>query len=246
MTGKTVAPGKSLRLFCLPYAGGSARLFQDWRYALPDFVEVCPVELPGRGTRFGELPYTRLEPLVDDVLDTLEEHLDEEGPGLPFALFGYSFGSAVAFEAARRLEAAGRRPACLAVAAFRSPGASPPRVKASSLPDAEFRRLLRELGGTPRELLENDAFMELMLPVIKADFSIAESYGHRSGPPLDCPIVAFGGEEDPLIGMAEVRTWSRHTAAGFSLRPIPGDHFFMHSHRELLLKELATELATHR
>ncbi|MET8681500.1 alpha/beta fold hydrolase [Streptomyces sp. NPDC004647] len=241
-TPRPAGTGTGLRLFCLPYAGGSARLFKHWERELPGFVEVCPIELPGRGTRFGEPPYTDPEWLVEDVLAGLEGRLD-----LPFVLFGYSLGSLLAFEAARRLEALGRAPVCLVVAAFSAPG---PRSReegegASFLPDAEFRRRLGELNGTPRELLDNDAFMELMLPVIRADFRIADTYVYRPGPPLGCPVVAFGGEDDAEFGMAEVRAWSRHTDAEFSLHRMPGDHFFLHSHHELLLKELSTELTAH-
>lgn len=233
---------KAVRLFCLPYAGGSTRIFKNWDWALPDFVELCPIELPGRGARFDETPYTNLEPLVDDVLGTITERLD-----LPIALFGYSFGSLIAFETARRLTAEfASTPACLAVAAFRPPSAPPPAEAASLLPDDQFRQRLRDLNGTSNALLDNEELMDLMLPVIKADFFVADTYVYRPGPPLDCPIVAFGSNDDPEVRADEILDWARHTTAGFTFHRMPGDHFFVHTHNALLLRELAAELTTHR
>ncbi|MFP3989665.1 alpha/beta fold hydrolase [Streptomyces sp. E11-3] len=232
-----------IRLFCLPYAGGSARLYQQWQQALPDTVEVWPLELPGRGSRFGEPPYERLEPLVDDVVAAVQDA--QQRSDLPFALFGYSFGSVAAYEAALRLEAVGRPPVSLTVAAFRSPAAAPPATSRASLPDAEFRAVVGKLGGTPRELLDNDAFMAMALPVIRADLRIADTYGHRSGPPLGCPVAAFAGADDPLFAVADVAGWARHTTEPFTLHVVPGDHFFFHSHQEQLCKTLGAALTAH-
>lgn len=242
MTAAPSGDGKTVRLFCLPYAGGSARIFKDWDRALPAFAEVCPIELPGRGARFDETPYTNLEPLVDDVLDTVTSRLD-----LPIALFGYSFGSLLAFETARRLTAEfACSPVCLAVAAFRPPGAPPPAEAASLLPDDQFRERLRDLNGASNALLDNEELMDLMLPIVKADFFVADTYVHRPGPPLDCPIVAFGSNDDPEVGPDEILDWARHTSAGFTFHRMPGDHFFIHTHNDLLLRELSAELTAHR
>ncbi|MBW1604548.1 thioesterase [Streptomyces sp. JJ66] len=235
-------PTPALRLFCLPYAGGAGRIYADWRQALPATVEVCPVELPGRGTRFTEPVHTALEPLIDDVAATVTAGLDH--PGQPYALYGHSFGAVVAFETARRLHARGRPPARLAVAAFRSPGMPPAASPLSELPDAEFRRFLGDLGGTPRVLLEDEAFMELMLPVIRADFHLAETYGNRPDARVGCPLVIFGSADDQRFTLPEVRGWTHHTTASATFHQLPGDHFFLHSHRDLLLKHLATELTS--
>ncbi|MCX2967728.1 alpha/beta fold hydrolase [Streptomyces sp. TRM70308] len=227
----------ALRLFCLPYAGGTARAYADWQDALPAGIEVCPVELPGRGRRFGDPVHTGLEPLVDDVVATVADRLDR-----PYALYGHSFGALVAFETARRLQERGRPPARLAVAAFRSPGTPPADPPLSALPDAGFRRFLGELGGTPRELLDDDAFMELMLPVIRADFRIAETYGDRPDARVNCPLTAFGSADDQRFGLPEVRGWTAHTTARATFHQVPGGHFFLHSHRDRLLELLAAEL----
>ncbi|OLE25440.1 MAG: hypothetical protein AUG44_16100 [Actinobacteria bacterium 13_1_20CM_3_71_11] len=226
-------------LFCFPYAGGSARLFHGWEDRLPDSVRVVALELPGRGLRFSEPPMVHLDPLLDDLLGS--SHLSRlDGP---FALFGYSFGALLAFELARRLERdRGAVPECLMVAAFRAPD-SPVRPDAASfLPDDQFRERLAELNGTPRELLDNPDLMDLMLPVIKADFWVADTYVFADGPPLSCPIAAFGSADDPEAPLVDLAGWGRHTSAGFTCRQFPGDHFFIHSARDELLAVVAAEL----
>ena len=233
--------GKTLRLFCLPYAGGSMRLFKNWDRGLPGFVDLCPIELPGRGVRFDEPLCTNVDALVEDVLETAKDRLDR-----PVALFGYSFGALLAFETARRLAELDVDLTCLAVAAFRPPGSPAREDAASFLPDELFRQRLRDFNGTPRELLDNEELMELMLPIIKADFWVADTYVYRPGPPLACPIVAFGSDGDPEVDADEMLGWGRYTDREFSFHRMPGDHFFVNTHQELLLKELSAELTARR
>jgi medium-chain acyl-[acyl-carrier-protein] hydrolase len=227
-----------LRLFCLPYAGGSAHIFADWADALPAPVTVHRLELPGRGLRFVDPPEESVDALVDDLSLTILQHLD-----LPFALFGHSLGGIVAFELARRLQRDIEPPVHLFVSAVRAPDSPPDEAPASSLSDAEFHQHIRGLNGTPQDLLDNEELMQLMLPVLRADFTAADSYRYRPGPPLRCPITAFGSRTDPEVSVAQLRGWRRHTSGRFTVRVMPGDHFFLHSARGELLTLLADALS---
>lgn len=226
-----------LRLFCLPYAGGSARVFADWAAALPASVEVVPLELPGRGTRFREPPLADLDLVVADVMDRIVGHT-----GAEFALFGYSYGALLGFEVALRLEQLGIRPHRLFAAAARAPVCPPHEPPASELPDAEFVERLRGMAGTPQALLDNDDLMTLMVPVLRADFTVADRYLHRAGDMLSCPITAFGGTDDTTVPWPSVQRWEQCTVADACVRQIPGNHFFIHSERPSLLSALAHEL----
>jgi medium-chain acyl-[acyl-carrier-protein] hydrolase len=229
---------RRIRLFCLPYAGGSARMFATWRDGLPENVEVVPVEPPGRGARFNEPLHHRAEPLVDDLLPVLLARRDT-----PFALFGHSMGAVLAFELARRLEQRyGAPPLHLFVSAFRAPHLAPGAVPDHSLPDEQFRARLREFKGTPEEVLADEGLMELFVPILRADLAIADTYRSTGGAPVTCPVTAFAGTEDQEVGVPAVAQWSRHTTGGFALKAVPGDHFFLHSHRDLLLGEIARGL----
>jgi medium-chain acyl-[acyl-carrier-protein] hydrolase len=227
-----------LRLFCLPYAGGGASVYREWAGALGDSVEVCPVQLPGREARFGEPAFTRIGPLVEALADALGPHLDR-----PFALFGHSLGALVAFELARRLRRSGRPgPSHLFVSGCRAPQVRRAERLVHTLPDAAFRQELRRLGGTPAELLANDELMDLVLPTLRADFALCETYEYADGFPLPCPVTALGGRDDGAIGRDDLEAWRVHTTARFAAHVLPGDHFFVRSARARVLAEIRRAL----
>jgi len=232
-------PRARVRLFCLPYAGGGASTFRRWQEALPQTVEVCPVQIPGRETRFREPPFTRLADLAEALGDGLSDYLD-----LPFALFGHSMGALVAFELARQLRReCHQEPLHLFVSGCAAPHL--PREDHQpihDLPEPAFRREIARLNGTPAAVLENDELMQMMLPILRADFAVCETYTYAEGPPLTCPISAFGGLQDEAVDREELNAWRAQTTGPFRLRLVPGDHFFLHTAQPLLLPLLAREL----
>ncbi|MEU4159269.1 alpha/beta fold hydrolase [Actinoplanes sp. NPDC026670] len=215
-------PDAGTRLVCLPYAGGSAAMYHTWDQLVPNDVEVCPAELPGRGRRIGEQPFSRLPPLVHALADAMKPLLDR-----PFALFGHSLGGLVAFELTRLLR---RRGWPLPRNLFVSASAAPARHREPVLhnfSDAELKTRLRSLNGTPPEILDNDELMELILPVIRADFAVLESYEYQQELPLDVPITVFGGIHDRTVRPSQLEGW-RSQSTRPHLRLLPGDHFFIH------------------
>jgi medium-chain acyl-[acyl-carrier-protein] hydrolase len=232
------SPLARLRLFCFPYAGGAAHVFRQWPQSLPDFIEVCAVQPPGRGSRLGEQPFTRLNELVVATTSALIPFMD-----IPFAFFGYSMGAMIGFELARQLRRLGADgPKHLFVAASRAPRLAGERVITYDLPDRQFVEELRRLGGTPAEVLENEELLRLMLPLLRADFAVAQTYSYADGPPLDCPLTAFGGLQDEGVERESVAPWGEYTTASFALYMLPGDHFFLHASQGALLEIVAREL----
>ncbi|MGA5040436.1 thioesterase II family protein [Streptomyces capoamus] len=212
------------RLYCLPYAGGSApRIYSHWKRRLPAGIEVVPLELPARGTRMRERPLPRVEALVADALRQVLPW-----PGESFALFGHSLGGILAFELARALEHRHGRPPCrLLVSGARAPDL--PRTPSLDflLPDRQFRDRISALNGTPPQVLEDDELMELFLPVLRADFAAAAQWRYREGRPLSCPITVFGGRADADVPPASLTGWSRQTVADCEVHLLPGGHFFL-------------------
>jgi medium-chain acyl-[acyl-carrier-protein] hydrolase len=98
---------------------------------------------------------------------------------------------------------------------------------------------LRELNGTPEEVLENDELMQLLLPVLRADFALCETYVYRPEPPLDCPITAFGGLRDASVRREHLEAWREQTTSSFLLHMFPGDHFFLNTEMSLFLQTLS-------
>jgi medium-chain acyl-[acyl-carrier-protein] hydrolase len=231
-------PQANLRLFCFPYAGGSSLIFRKWSDSLPLNVEVCPVELPGRGSQMKLTPFTRLESLVEALAQAIKPHLDK-----PFAFFGHSMGALINFELARLLRKQYTlEPVHLFVSARRAPQIPNTKPPIHTLGDSEFKEELRRLNGTPKAVLENAELMELLVPIVRADFAVLETYVYSYEPPLDFPITTFGGLEDTEANYEELEAWREQTNSAFSLEMLPGDHFFINSAQSLLLERLAQRM----
>ncbi len=227
-----------LRLFCFPYAGGSSHVFRQWPQKLPADIEVCAVEPQGRGTRMREKPFTNLFELVDAAAGALAPYMDR-----PFALFGHSMGAMISFELARYLRRTGRKePMHLFLSACRAPQFADTRAVTYDLPDPDFIEELRRLKGTPAEVLDHPELLQLILPLLRADFGITQTYMHRPETPLSCPLTIFGGLEDDDATRENLNPWRAHTTAGFSLHMLPGDHFFLNTSQNLLLGIVGREL----
>jgi medium-chain acyl-[acyl-carrier-protein] hydrolase len=231
-------PKAQLRLFCFPYAGGWSLSFRTWPDNLPTTVEVCPIELPGRGTRLSEAPLTRLEPLIEKLTQALLPYLDR-----PFAFFGHSMGGLVCFQLARFLrQNYGLIPSHLFVSGRGAPHFPRQEPPIHGLPEPDFLEELRRLNGTPEAVLAHLELRSLLLPALRADFAILETYVYTPAPPLDCPITAFGGLQDLEVTCEKLEAWRVQTSASFSLQMIPGDHFFLHSAETFLCQLLSQEL----
>jgi medium-chain acyl-[acyl-carrier-protein] hydrolase len=231
-------PNAQIRLFCFPYAGGSANIFRHWSNHLPAIIEVCAIELPGRGMRIKLPPFTQLEPLVTELANVLKPKLDK-----PFAFFGHSMGGLVSFELALLLRKQyDLNPSHLFVSARRAPQLVDPKPPIHNLPEAEFIAELRRLNGTPQALLENDELMQLFIPLLRADFAVLETYIYTQQAPLYCPITAFGGLQDQEVSRDEIQAWQEQTNASFSLHMFSGDHFFLHSFQSLILEIISQQI----
>lgn len=231
-------PSADLRLFCLPHAGGDTWIFQDWHRALPGYIEVCPIRLPGRGSRIGEPPFATVRPLVEALGDALGDALDR-----PFAIFGHSMGALIGFELARYLrQVFGRSPTMLCVASCPAPHLVDFRPAISHLSPYLLMDALRGRFGAGAEIAGNHELMSLMMPTLRADLSLCETYRYADAERLDCPLSAYGGTADVWIDMAALDAWGAHTRATFLQHAIVGDHFFPIGSRDAMLPVLSRDL----
>lgn len=232
-------PAAVARLICIPYAGGSSVIYHPWLRLLPPAIELNALQLAGRGHRVGQRPHDRLDSLVRELTQAVVPCLDR-----PFVLFGHSLGALAAFELARTL----RRcfcltPLLLVVSGYRAPHLPPRRPPIHHLPRRPFWDEIRRLHGTPPEVLADPQLTSLLEPTLRADFAVVETYEHEREVPLECPIVAFGGIEDVEVPVCDLEAWTEHTDAGFSLSMFAGDHFFLHSERRGVVRELLGALS---
>ncbi|MEA5503587.1 thioesterase domain-containing protein [Halotia wernerae UHCC 0503] len=231
-------PQAKLRLFCFPYAGGSATIFRTWFSNLPNTVEVCPVQIPGRGSRLMEAPFTQILPLVRTLGKTLLPYLDK-----PYAFFGHSLGALISFELARYFRRqCNSHPVHLFVSARQAPHIPDPSPM-HTLPEIELLEELHHLNGTPKEILKNAEMMQLLLPLLQADLAVDETYVYTTEPPLESPITVFGGLQDPETSCDDLEAWHKHTNSSFSIKMFTGDHFFINTIQPLLLQAISQELS---
>ncbi|MDH6133739.1 surfactin synthase thioesterase subunit [Kitasatospora sp. MAA4] len=230
-------PEAAVRLYCFAHSGGSAGEFVRWGDDLPE-VEVWGVQLPGRGSRFDEAPYTRVAPLVD----ALVEQAAFDGP---FAFFGHSLGALLAYETARALRERGLpQPEQLILSAY--PGPQLPRSipPIHHLSDRElFAAIQGGYGSLPAELADDPELLALVMASHRADFEIVDTHRHRAGEPLDQPFHVVGGIEDRLTA-EDLAGWQEHTRVPLRLSLLPGGHFYLRDQRAALLDLIRDALFT--
>jgi medium-chain acyl-[acyl-carrier-protein] hydrolase len=231
-------PRAGLRLLCIPYAGGGSSVFHSWQRLAAERLQVCPVHLPGRETRHGEPAVSRLADAVNPLADACAGFLDR-----PYALFGHSMGALIAFELARTLR---RRGVPAPVRFFASAACAPDlisqRPPLGHLDDDAFLDRLAHVGVETAQLTARRELRELLLSALRADVALIEHYRYADEPPFDFPITALGGAADQWIRLGELVAWNAHTRGAFTLRMIPGDHLFVRTAGEQVVRVILQSL----
>lgn len=235
-------PASEERLFCFPYAGGSSIVFRKWPEKLPQFLEVGTIELPGRGRRLNEPLLKNISELVDVLTEAIYPHLNK-----PFNLFGHSMGALIAFELACSLKKRyGREPEHLYVSAHAAPQVCKKENPIYNLPKDEFIQKLLDLNGIPKEVVSNEELMDLVIPILRADFTVCETYKYEQNIKLSCPITVFGGVYDKNIDIEDLEAWADLTTSFCQLHLIPGDHFFISKCEQRFLDLLSSKFSDNK
>jgi medium-chain acyl-[acyl-carrier-protein] hydrolase len=224
-----------MRLFLFPYAGGGPAVFGKWLTEFDARIEPLIAHYPGRGSRNNEQPIKLIDTLVERLARAIQPCL-----GKPFAFFGHSFGGLIAFELAKQMQ-----PQVLFVSGCSAPHLPNPHPPLHDLPDPEFIKSLQSLNRIPDEVINNPELLELLLPMLRADFEAFECYQPNTHQ-LTCPIIVFGGLDDPRVRHENLEGWTVHTSAGLRTRYFPGDHFFIDANKAEIIASINAELnSTH-
>ncbi len=215
---------KRVKLFCLPYAGGSANIYNKWSTELSESIELCPIELAGRGRRITERPYDNLEEAVDDIYNIISKEIETND----YAIFGHSMGAFLGYELIQKIKAKGQKGPIHTFFSGRRPPGVPKKTKLfCEMSPAEFEEAVLALGGTPPEFFEYPELKRIFIPLLRSDFSISETVVDRPQiMPLPCNISVLLGETEG-ISPEVAAGWHAHTMQECDINYIPGGHFFL-------------------
>ncbi|MBS0420861.1 MAG: thioesterase [Proteobacteria bacterium] len=221
------------RLLCLPYAGGSAATYIPWSRLIPADVELIALQPPGRGSRMAQAPHAQMAPLVAELMGVFAKVTDR-----PYVLFGHSLGSRVGFEVIVQCQRNGLPlPAHFIASGSRAPYLAKRELPIHDLPDAQFVEALRELDGTPEEILDNSELMQWLLPLLRADFRIADLH-RASQTRIHCPLTVLAGTEDKTIPPQDIEAWRDLAGGECDIHWVSGGHFFVERNREWVLEQV--------
>jgi len=227
-----IKPNADLNLICFPYAGGSPTTYNSWVNFLPSNVELTIVQMPGRGARMFEPAHADMNKVIKELLTVIPKYLNK-----PYVLFGHSLGSRIAFELMSQLNALKLPlPVHFIASGSRGPHDISNKKHIYKLPDNEFIAELKELNGTPKAVLENIELMEIFLPLLRADFELADTYYYQEDNVFNCPISVLGGKDDVAISLEQLQSWQNFFVNKAEVHMVSGDHFFIDSHKTLCLE----------
>ncbi len=230
----------SVQLIAFPFAGGNSRCYQDLAQALPGHVALVTHELPGHGLRMREPLQRRMPTLVDDALERLGARFDA-----PYALYGHSFGAALARDVALRLRSLDRRPPlAIFVSGRRAPASKEVGTPIHQLPGAAFHAKLAKYGGTPGAVLQNPELMEMFERILRADLEALETPTAEASTipsPLDTPIRVMLGDDDDVTE-EQGQAWQLETQRSLTMSRFSGGHFFIREHARRIALEIDEDI----
>ncbi|MBN9381654.1 MAG: thioesterase [Chitinophagaceae bacterium] len=226
-----------INLFCLPYAGGSRSAYYQYAKMSPGHLNIVPLELPGRGARFNEPPLTDVYAMVDDVFKQISNQLDR-----PYAIYGHSMGAILGYLLARRIDAERLNPPLhLFFTGCGGPSMLKKEKKLSEMERAALMKELREMGGMPDEILNNDHHLEIFLPILLADLKATETFEYVQSEKLNIPVSVITGSEEG-ISAEKVEAWKKETVATVDIQKLPGNHFFIFEYGSAIIELIMNAL----
>ncbi|KMY31606.1 hypothetical protein ACZ11_05140 [Lysinibacillus xylanilyticus] len=222
---------ETIKLVCFPYAGASAMVYNNWRKSLNSRIQLVPIELAGRGKRYTDNHYQDFNEMVEDVYSIVKDQIDERSP---YALFGHSMGSWLAYELTYKIMSEERHPPMhVFFSARRAPHLTKDELDMNGLSMENLKETIFKLGGTPKEIYENDEMMNAFLPIIYSDFKVMGTFDYVDREEkLPCAISVMGGKEDKEISISDLLQWKEHSQFGCKIYRLPGGHFFQNENVE--------------
>jgi external thioesterase TEII len=217
---------KEKLIILIPFAGGSSYSFKGLCDELVG-VDVLSLELPGRGKRIQENLLNNLDGIIKDLYDKSIEKIDEYEE---YYIYGHSMGSLLGYLLIHKIiSQGGKVPKHLFVSGRGGPSKAEKEDKTYLLPSKEFREKLKEMGGSPDEVLADEELMNFFEPILRSDFEVIETYQYEEKGLFDVPITSmFGNDEE--VTHEEIQLWQQETTYSLTINEFPGNHFFIFKH----------------
>jgi surfactin synthase thioesterase subunit len=213
-----------VKLFCLPFAGGNKYSYRDYELNAPPYIQVVPLEYPGRGSRVKEGFETDMQQLVEKMYQDVKDDIGDTD----YAIYGHSMGGIVAFFLVKKLlENNYRPPLHLFITGTTGPSSnSIIEKKRHLMTKPDFIEEIRKLDGCPEEILQNDELLDYFEPILRADFQVSETYSYEFDKPFDLPVTVITGTEEDMKE-EDIQLWQKETTQAVDFRKMPGKHFFI-------------------
>ncbi|MBL7702884.1 MAG: thioesterase [Ferruginibacter sp.] len=229
-----------INLLCLPFSGGSKYSFSGLFNSASGVYSPVVLELPGRGKRTQESLLYNIDQAEIDLFQQAQPYLDK-----PYAVYGHSLGGLLAFRLIKHIQQGGLKKPLHLFATGASAPSVPFKKSYHLLGKQQFIDKIKSLKGMPEEIMENEEIMNYFEPIIRADFTLLETYNYEPSPPFDIPVtVIFGDREDMQI--EEVEPWKNETTGDIDIRQMPGGHFFIYNHAIKIQKIIEDKIAAAR
>lgn len=232
------------KLFCFPYAGSGASVYRTWGKLLQKNIQGFAIQPPGRETRFSEDLLASIDDYATQAQQAIEPYCSSNET---LILFGHSLGALAAYETAKRLQGAGARVDLLIVSGRQDPTRASIRPPISHLNNVEFIQQMATYNGTPSAILQNEELLELLLPMIRADFSMSEHYDRSPiTTQLACPVIALGSRQDEWLSENAIDDWKNVSSGSFETHWFEGDHFYLNQYAKELVEFLSKKILDSR
>lgn len=227
-----------INLYCLPFAGGSKYSYRGYSKYAPSYLNIVPIEIPGRGSRVNERLLTNLDTIANDVFSQIKNKLDE-----PYAIYGHSMGTLIAYALTKRIIKENlKQPLYLFLTGCTGPSLRYRDLVDHLLPKQEFFREIKKLGGSPDAVLNDPILMDFFEPILRADFEAVATYNYERSEPFSIPIsVIIGAEEN--ASFEEAMAWQQETTLPIEVKTLPGNHFFIFDHEATIIQSVAEKLS---
>lgn len=230
---------KSIKLFCIPFAGGSEYFYSQWSTKFDQNIKVIPILLKGRNTRYN-LKYQSFNEMIEDVFAQITEGASSEEE---IALFGHSMGGILSYEVSKKLENEGYNVKHIFLSGINHPKDMEPVEEKFIMDDNYLTQRLLDLGGIQDEFLENRELMEYFFKIIKHDFLLIEEYkkADKLLIQLNTPVSIMNGIDDKSI-VSEQSTYDSLSYKEIQFHIFSGDHFYLNQHLDELIQLIRKSL----